>query len=188
MPHNKIFIISGASGAGKGTIIEALRKIPELNLVWAKSYTTRPERKSDEIENKYIFVDEKKFKVLEKSGEIIESNFYNNRWYGSSRSEIEKTISEGKNVIKDIDVNGGLYYKKTFPDAVLIFIKSDLDDIKKRLISRGQNSVAEIKDRLATAQKELPMEKEYNYSIINPEGQVEKAVIAVSNIIIKSIS
>lgn len=187
MTKAKIFVISGPSGVGKGTIIEALRKMPELNLFCSKSYTTRAERESDFEEQKYIFIDENKFHELEKMGEIIESNFYNNHWYGSSKSEIEKALADGKNVVKDIDVNGGLFYKKTFPGAVLIFIKSDLQDIERRLRHRGQNKNDDIMARLKIAEKELAQENEYHHSVINPEGQPEKAVAEIKKIIIDKI-
>lgn len=183
MIKGKIFVISGPSGVGKGTIVEALLKNPALNFYWAKSYTTRPPRESDKAEDHYIFVDEKQFKTLENSGEIIESNFYNGYFYGSSKSEIDKAILQGKNVLKEVEVNGGMAYKKLYPDAVLIFVKADLEDIKNRLQKRGQNTVEEIKARLATARRELKYEKEYDYSVINPEGHPEKAVGEIEKII-----
>lgn len=187
MEDNKIFVISGPSGVGKGTIIEALLKIPELNLFWAKSYTTRPERESDKSEGHYIFTCEKKFKELEKTGEIFESNYYNNNWYGSSKSEIDKILAQNKNVLKEVEVNGALVYKKKYPDAILIFIKTDLNNIKNRLISRGQNTEAEISERLKTAQKELVLEKEYDYSILNPQGHPEKGIKKIKGIILEGM-
>lgn len=179
---NKIFIISGPSGCGKGTIIESLMK-NNPNLAWPKSYTTRPERESDRTENHYIFVDVAKFKELEKSGEIFESNFYNENWYGSSKSEIEKLIGDNKTVIKEVDVNGGEAYRKTFPNTVLIFITTSLDNIKARLIGRGQNTPEQIADRLAIAKQEIAMSKDYDYIVENPEGQPEKAIEEIERII-----
>jgi len=183
MYKGKLFILSGPSGVGKGTIVEAILKKPNLNLYWAKSYTTRPERESDKTENHYIFIDKAKFKELENSGEIIESNFFNDNYYGSSKSEIDKALSAGKNILKEVDINGGLAYKKLYPEAILIFIKADLADIKSRLINRGQNTDTEIAARLKTAQKELVYEKEYHYSVINPEGHPEKAIEEVEKIL-----
>lgn len=180
---NKIFIISGPSGCGKGTIVEGLLEKPELKLVWTKSYTTRKKRESDKDENHYIFVTETEFKDLEKSGEIIESNLYNDNWYGSSKKEIDNTIDSNKNVIKDVDVNGGVFYKKTFNNSVLIFIKSDLKCIEQRLISRGQNTEDEIKDRMKIAEEEMSYEKEYNYSVENPEGNPGQAIDEIAEII-----
>ncbi len=183
MKQGKIFVISGPSGVGKGTIVAQLIKKSKLNFYWAKSYTTRKERKSDESERHYIFVDDNKFKDLKKKGEIIESNFYNGYWYGSSRSEINNALKTGKNVLKEVEVNGGLAYKKLYPDVILIFIKAGMDDIKNRLISRGQNTKQEIEKRLKIAKKELALEREYHHSIINPEGHPEKAVEEVEKMI-----
>lgn len=181
MTKGKIFIISGPSGVGKGTVIQMLKESRDLNLAWAKSYTTRPERESDKDESKYIFVSVDEFK--EKAGEILESNYYNDNWYGSSKSEIDRLLAEGKNIIKDIDVNGAMFYKKNFPDAILIFIKADLNLIKNRLVHRGDTSNDAISARLKTAEKEMTFEKEYNYSIINPEGYPEIAAKEIEEII-----
>ena len=183
MKQGKIFVISGPSGVGKGTIVEVLLKNSALNFYWAKSYTTRPPRESDQSENHYIFIDEEKFHELEKNGEIIESNFFCGSWYGSSKFEIDRALQNGKNILKEVEVNGGMNYKKLYPDTVLIFIKADLTEIKNRLIKRGQNNEEEIETRLATAQRELQYEKEYDYSIINPEGHPEKAIEEVGKII-----
>lgn len=184
MKQGKIFVISGPSGVGKGTIMEALLKNPALNFYWAKSYSMREPRESDKCENHYIFIEENKFHELEKSGEIIESNFFCGSWYGSSKSEINKALQNGKNVLKEVDVNGGMNYKKLYPDAVLIFIKADLTDIKNRLIHRGQNTDKEIEMRLKTDKEEFKYEKEYDYSVVNPEGHPEKAIEEVEKIIL----
>lgn len=183
MNKGKLFIISGPSGVGKGTIIEDVAKNPSNNLYWAKSYTTRLERESDKSEDHYIFIDEKKFKNLEKTGEILESNYYNNSWYGSSKSEIDNALGDGKNVLKEIEVNGAMHFKEFFPKAILIFIKAAIEDVHSRLIHRGQNTKEEINERLNTCKKELTFEKEYDYCIINPEGHPKKAIKEVEKII-----
>lgn len=180
---NKIFIISGPSGIGKNTIIKGLRAKQELNLAVAKTYTTRNKRESDKLEQNHIFINKDEFKNLETSGEIPESNFYNNNWYGSSKSEIEVILANNRNIITDIDVNGALAYKKLFENAVLIFIESDIRDLKNRLIKRGQNSQEEIEERLKTAKKELEYKEKYDYVVENPEGYPEKAVEEIEEII-----
>jgi len=185
---SKIFIISGPSGVGKGTIVDGLLKNPDLNLYWAKSYTTRPQRISDKMEGHYHFCNLDAFKRLEKRGEILESNFYNGHWYGSSKSEIDYALKAGRNVLKEIEVNGAMNYKKYYPNAVMIFIKADLDNIKNRLIRRKQNTPEQITERLEVAKKELEYEKEYNYSVVNPEGNPEKAISEVEKIISKELN
>lgn len=185
MNKGKLFIISGPSGVGKGTIIEEVAKNRSNNLCWAKSYTTRPERESDKSEDHYIFINEKKFKQLKKEGEILESNFFNGNWYGSSKSEIDNAISDGKNVLKEIEVNGAMRFKKLLPNSTLIFIKAPIENIHKRLIHRGQNTKEDINERLNTCKKELAYEKEYDYCITNPEGYPEKAIEKVEKIIKK---
>lgn len=185
---NKIFIISGPSGIGKGTIEKMLLEKSDLDLVWAKSYTTRLQRESDKTENHYFFVDEQKFKELEVTGEILESNFYNNNWYGTSLSDLNNTLDSGKNALKEIEVNGGKFYKKKLPDSVLIFIKSDLENIKNRLTLRGQNTKQEIEDRLKITKDEIEQAKIYDYIIENPEGHPELAAQEIADIIRKEIN
>jgi guanylate kinase len=183
MKKNKIFIISGPSGSGKGTIVEGVLKTNKNDFNWAKSYTTRKIRESDKTENHYIFVDNEQFKKLEKEGEIIESNLYNDSWYGSSKSEIDNALRSGKNILKDVEVNGAIKYKKLFPDSVLIFVKSNLNDIKNRLIKRGQNTEKEIEERLGIAKNEISQEDQYHYKVYNPEGHQEKAIKEINGII-----
>ena len=184
----KLFIISGPSGVGKGTIVEGILNNPTLNLYWAKSYTTRPERISDKMESHYHFCNLDKFKRLEKQGEILEKNYFNGHWYGSSKSEIDYALKAGRNVLKEIEVNGAMNIKNYYPNAVLIFIKANLDDIKNRLIKRKQNSPEQITERLEMAKKELEYENEYRFSVINPEGQPEKAIEEVEKIIKNAIT
>lgn len=183
----KIFVISGPSGVGKGTIVRALVKKPELNLVWGTTYTTRPTRPSDSIENHYAHVSQEQFKNLEQNGEIFESNFFNGCWYGSSKKLLDEQINWGKNVIVELDVNGGLNYKKTFPESVLIFVTAPLDQIKQRLETRGQNTTTEIEGRLETAKNELAIANQYDYVVKNPQGKPQQAIDKISEIIYSHI-
>ena len=181
---SKIFVISGPAGVGQGTIIKELLKEPELNLQWVKGYTSRAPRETDLKENKYNFVTKEEFKHLTKTGEIFEWTFYNNHYYGSSRSAIEKIINENKNAIRDVDpIEGGKLYRKFFPHAKQIFITADLGSIRQRLINRGQNTSEEIEARLKIAEEEMKHAKYYDYVVENTEGHPEKAVAEIEKII-----
>lgn len=185
---SKIFVISGPAGVGQGTIIKELLNKPELNLQWVKGYTSRAPRQTDLKEQKYNFVTKEEFQRLAKDGEIFEWTFFNNHYYGTSKSEIEKIIKKGQNAIRDVDpIDGQETYRKFFPDAILIFITADLTSIRSRLVNRGQNTPAEIEDRLKIAAEEMNYKSHYNYVVDNPEGHPEKAVEEIEKIIQKEL-
>lgn len=179
----RIFVISGPAGVGKGTIVKGLMERPELKLVWAKSYTTRVPRPSDRYEDHYFFVSVEQFKQLQAEGEIFEANYYNSAWYGSSKKAIEEALGSGKNVVKEVEVNGGRAYREHYPDSVLIFIKAALEQIERQLMARHQNTREEILDRLATARSELEAAEWYDHVVENVPGHPEQAIERVSGII-----
>jgi len=181
-------VISGPAGVGKGTIVKGLMEHPELNLVWAKSYTTRVPRPSDRYEDHYFFVGTEKFKELQAEGEIFEANYYNNAWYGSSKQAIEQALQAGKNVVKEVEVNGGKAYREHYPDSVLIFCKAPLEQIERQLVERKQNTREEILERLNTARNELEAASWYDQVVDNPSGHPEQAIEQVAAIIKQSSS
>lgn len=182
----RIFVISGPAGVGKGTIVKGLIERPELKLVWAKSYTTRPPRPSDRVEHHYFFVSPDKFKELQQDGEIFESNFYNGAWYGSSKQSIQEALAASKNVVMEVEVNGGKAYRDEYPNAVLIFIKAPLEQIERQLTGRRQNTREEILERLATAKTELEAASWYDHVIENPPGKPGQAIEQIVEIIKRS--
>jgi len=182
----RIFVISGPAGVGKGTIVKGLMERPELNLVWAKSYTTRPPRPSDRVEHHYFFVSPDRFKELQEEGEIFESNFYNGAWYGSSKKSIQEALAASKNVVMEVEVNGGKAYREQYSNAVLIFIRAPLTQIERQLTGRRQNTREEILERLATAKTELELASWYDHVIENLPGKSEQAIDAVA-VIIKGV-
>lgn len=194
----RIFVISGPAGVGKGTIVKGLLERPEprrpsgsgsrpqasgLNLIWAKSYTTRPPRPSDRQEDHYFFVSPEQFKQLQQEGEIFEANYYNSAWYGSSRKAIDEALKSGKNVVKEVEVNGGKAYRQHYPESVLIFIKAPLEQIERQLIERKQNTREEILERLATARTELEAASWYDHVVENVPGHPEHAIEQVVEIV-----
>lgn len=178
---NKIYIISGPSGVGKGTLVKSLVENDDLNLEWGKTATTRKPRKDDPEGAKHIYLSKQKFEDKIRAGELAEKNFYNENYYGTPKSEIEKTKS---NLVFEIDVNGGLNIKKLYPDkTVLIFITAPIADIKKRLEDRKTNTPEEINQRLKIAQVELEKAKNYDYHVENPQGHPEQATKELEKII-----
>lgn len=186
MPSNtiskkgKLIIVSGPSGVGKGTIVRGVSKNPKIPIYWGKTATTRRKRQVDS--SRHIFMSKSQFKKMLKEGKIVEYNIYNRRYYGSLRDEINK-IDQGKNVILEIDINGALNIKKQYPEAILIFIDSDLETVEKRLRERGQEDEKTIQKRLKIAKREIKMKNKYDYVVENPQGYPESTVKKILEII-----
>lgn len=184
----KIFLISGQSGVGKNAILDALISLhPDYYRVI--TYTTRNPR-PEEINGKdYFFISEKEFfKKIEKN-EFLEYALVHNHYYGTPKDQVEKTLKQGKNVLIAIDAQGAEQIQKKI-SATTIFIKYESGDIaaliRKRLLrdkKRGQVSEEEISRRIDTAKKEADYEKYYDFSVINPEGNMQKAVNEIEKII-----
>ena len=185
MKNGKIFIISGPSAVGQGTVIGELLLKKDLDLEWGKAYTTRAKRESDKKENKYYFVDDAGFNRLADEGEIFEHTNYGGYQYGSSLKAVEMALNDGKNIIRDIDYVGAEAFINKFSKekVILIFLYADIDTIKKRLTGRGQNTAKEIEVRLEIAQKMLDSMNKYDYMVENVEGKPEIAIEKIAEII-----
>jgi len=172
--YPKIFIICGPSGSGKDTIIKALTDTKSLNLVPTKSATTRKKRKNDRSNR--IYLSKEEFDAKEKNKELIEKNFFNGNWYGTLRKPIEQSIKDGKGSIMEIDLNGVNSFKKKYSNVVAIFIKSDLEDLKKRMIKRAENSPENIAKRINVAKVEMQNSGICDYIVENPEGELDQTI------------
>lgn len=185
----KLFIISGQSGVGKSTILKKiLSNHPEFHRV--VTFTTRDPRPGEIPGEDHFFVYREKFEEMIKNNEFIEYAQVHNEMYGTPKKQIEDVLKLGKNAIMEIDVQGATNIKKIIPEAVLIFLKyeeGDLNQIIRRRIQndkeRGDTPEVEIQRRIESAQKEAKYEKYYDYSVVNPEGQPEKAVAEIEEII-----
>lgn len=185
----KLFILSGQSGVGKNTILEAICSAhPDF---WrAVTYTTRDPRPNEIPGEDHYFVYQEKFAEMIKSGEFLEYAQNHGQWYGTPKAQVDKALSDGKNVIMEIDVKGATQVKKVMPEAVLIFIKYSGDNIevaiRNRFVhdpARQQITEEEIQTRIATAKKEAGYENDYQYAVVNPEGHPEQAIREVEKII-----
>ena len=183
---SKLYILSGPSGVGKGSIIEALVEDKELNLNWLKTVTTREKRLDDDKYGRHIFMSVDDFKTGVAEKKFAEHNFYNGNYYGTLKSSIEETIAEKNPHIMEIDVNGSTNLKKLYPDNIVqIFIYADFNDIRKRLQLRGMPDNL-IEQRLSIAREEMEKSKDFEYLIENKQNKLNDAVNSIKNIILAS--
>ena len=176
-------VMSGPSGTGKTSVIKALCK-DETTLEFSISVTTRPPR-SDEIDGvDYYFLDQAEFENLIDRGGFLEWVKYGGHYYGTLKSTIESTIKSGKDLILEIDVHGAKKIKDLDIRCTSIFLlPPSLESLEKRLRNRKTESDSELQQRLLTAKSEFAYVKDYNYCIVNPDHNVEKAVAQIRHII-----
>jgi guanylate kinase len=178
--HGHLFIISAPSGAGKTTLVKAVLK-QFKDMRYSISYTTRKPRAEERDSVDYHFVSKQDFKKGIKKGRWAEwAEVYGN-YYGTSAEFIEKSLSSGRDILLDIDVQGTLQILKHYPDSVTIFIlPPSMDDLRKRLEIRGSDSQAVIEKRLVNASKEMDQKELYHHIIVNdklPEAIKELSAI-----------
>ncbi|MDM9630046.1 guanylate kinase [Robiginitalea aurantiaca] len=166
----KLIVFSAPSGSGKTTIVRHLLSIPELNLAFSVSATSRPRRPKEKHGEHYYFISITEFKNHIKNGDFLEwEEVYRDNFYGTLKTEIERLWAEGKNVIFDIDVAGGLRIKRKFPERTLaVFVKPpSVDELKIRLKKRSTESDDKINMRIAKASIELATAPQFDEIIYN---------------------
>lgn len=170
MKGGKLIIFAAPSGSGKTTIVEYLLKQEELNLAFSVSATSRARRGTEEDGVNYYFMSAKEFKSHIKNDDFLEwEEVYRDNFYGTLKSEVERLWAEGKNVIFDIDVAGGLRIKKKYPKKTLaVFVKPpSVDELKIRLKKRSTESDDKINMRIAKASVELATAPQFDKVIKN---------------------
>ena len=170
MKGGKLIIFSAPSGSGKTTIVRHLLKQPELNLAFSVSATSRPRRGKEKNGEHYYFIKVSEFKQHIKNDDFLEwEEVYRDNFYGTLKSEVERLWAEGKNVIFDIDVAGGLRIKKKYPNETLaVFVKPpSIDELKIRLKKRSTESDDKINMRIAKASVELATAPQFDKVIKN---------------------
>ncbi|MBD5306865.1 MAG: guanylate kinase [Bacteroides sp.] len=182
--NGKIIILSAPSGCGKSTIIRRLLTHPELHLGFSISATSRAPRGEEKDGVEYYFLSPAEFKRRAEAGEFVEwEEVYPGTCYGTLLSEVERVTKDGRNLIMDVDVKGGLNIKRHFGErAVSIFIlPPSKEELERRLRSRATDSDEQIERRLAKADFELGFAPQFDFSVVNDE--LSRAVEEVENII-----
>lgn len=172
MKGGKLIIFSAPSGSGKTTIVRYLLEQPELNLAFSVSATSRARRGKEKEGEHYYFLNVSEFKKYIKNDDFLEwEEVYRDNFYGTLKSEVERLWAEGKNVIFDIDVVGGLRIKKKYPKETLaVFVKPpSVDELKIRLKKRSTESDDKINMRIAKASVELATAPQFDQVINNFE-------------------
>jgi len=165
----RLFVITGPSGVGKGTLIaRLLEQVPELEL--SVSATTREPRESERDGVHYHFIDDGEFERRIAAGEFIEHAGYTSHRYGTPRAEVDPRLAEGRSVVLEIELQGARQIRETVPDAVQVFIAPPSpEDLRRRLEGRGTDSPEQITNRLAVAAQELAARDEFGHVIENDD-------------------
>lgn len=168
MTSNRVFVISGPAGVGKGTVVSALRKrFPDLYV--SISATTRPPRRGEVDGVHYFFVDENSFDQMIAGNDLLEWALVHRKYrYGTPRRPIEEAIASGRTAILEIDLQGARQVRQSMPQAYQIFLKPpSWDELVRRLTGRGTESAEAIDRRLATARTELAAAHEFDSVVVN---------------------
>ena len=176
-----LIVVSGFSGAGKGTIMKELTERYE-GYALSVSATTRSPRPGEEDGKAYFFKSVEEFEQMIADGALIEYARYVSNYYGTPRSYVEEQLAAGHDVILEIEIQGARKIKEQYPDAVLLFVTTnDAQTLKDRLTGRGTESEEVIRNRLLRAAQEAEGVDEYDYLLVN--DQLEDAVDRLHNII-----
>lgn len=187
MMNNKglLIILSAPSGCGKDTVFQEIKKIRN-DVVESVSATTRKPREGEVDGVNYYFKTESDFQLMVVNDELLEYARYNNCYYGTPVSEVEKAIDNGKICFLIIDVQGAQSILKVRPDAISIFLlPPSLDVLEKRLVNRSTNDIEDVKNRMTIAKREIDMAPLYKYSVVNDD--LEECVNKINEIINKEL-
>lgn len=176
--RGKLIVVSAPSGSGKSTIVQWLMKEhPELKLYFSVSCTSRPPRGTEQNGVEYFFITPEEFKAKIQDDAFLEyEEVYENRFYGTLKSQVERQREAGQNVVFDVDVKGGVNIKQFYGDEALsLFIQPpSVEELRRRLEGRGTDSPEAIAERIAKAEYELTFAPRFDHIIINDDLETAK--------------
>lgn len=170
MSKGGVFVVSGPSGSGKDTVLKGLfAENPDI--VFSISSITRAMRPGEKEGEKYNFISREHFEEMIKNDLLLEHNVFVGNYYGTPRIPVEKAVSEGMDIIIEVDVNGAAQIRKKLPEAATVFIMPpSFEELKRRLVGRGTESEELIEKRLRSALDEIRRAEEYDYIIVNDDA------------------
>jgi guanylate kinase len=177
----RVFVITGPSGVGKGTLIRGvMERLPELEL--SVSATTRAPRPGEQDGRDYHFLAPEEFEQRVQAGDFVEHADYAGRRYGTLRSELEQRVRRGAPVVLEIEVQGARQVRAAMPEAVQVFIAPpSLEALRTRLIGRGTDGSEEVERRLGVAERELAAREEFAHVVVN--DRLEDALEELAEIV-----
>ncbi len=187
MNNPKLFVISAPSGGGKTTIVKAvLKRHPDFE--FSVSATTRTKRANEENGKDYFFLSTREFEELLRDNALVEHEQIYGNYYGTLKSEVDRTLRDGRCMVFDVDVNGGLSIKRLYQaKAVLLFIEPpSIPVLEERLRNRKTEDEKTFQKRMARAASELEIGKQFDHRIIN--DSLARAIDEVDEIIVKELS
>lgn len=181
-----LFVFSGPSGVGKGTLKAKLFEEFAGRIAYSVSATTRGPREGEVDGKDYFFISRQEFERRVKNNEFLEHAEFAGNCYGTPRAYVEKLLDSGMNVVLEIDVQGALQVMKSMPECVSVFIlPPSFEELEHRLRGRGTETEEKVRERLETAKRELPYAPQYDYQIING-GDIEAAYQSLRDVFLKS--
>jgi guanylate kinase len=176
-----LVVVSGPSGVGKDTLLHRLFEL-DPSLTYSVSYTTRPPRPGEVDGVDYTFVSEPEFDRMVESGELLEWARVHNHRSGTGRDRVESALAAGKDIVLNVDVQGGAAIHHLVPDALLIFVAPpDLDELARRRTGRGTEDAGELARRAADAEIEMGYAHRYDAVVVNDD--VQRAAAEVLDLI-----
>lgn len=176
-----LFILSGPSGVGKGTVRKALFE-KDTSLQYSISMTTREKRPGEQEAVDYFYRTKAEFEAMIEDKQLLEYAKYVNNYYGTPRQYVEETLEKGQDVFLEIEVQGALQVRENFPEGVFIFLcPPSLDELKNRIINRGTETEKSVMNRLRAAEDEIELMDAYDYVVVN--DQVDQAVNKIQAIV-----